>query len=120
MLPEFNAFSAFQFAMILYLTIADGLNNPIDITKLYSQNVMVRYLYTLFGAYNVFGSEVGMNLGLKTSVAVSAAMMLLLDLIPMYMQSKQDQKAVGFVPLFSQNSQSYMVVALFFYLYFMM
>ena len=98
MLSELSTFTFFQFGMILYLTVADGMNNPINISKLYSRNVMIRYLYTVFGAYNVFGSPFGMAMGLKSSVAVSLVMMILLDLIPMYLQPKEEQDEVGFVP----------------------
>lgn len=115
---ELANFSAFQMGMILYLTIADGMNNPFNITKLYSRNVLVRYLYTLFGAYNVFGSNVGMDLGFKPAVAVSMVMMILLDLIPRYLQPKDEQKKNEFVPFMSDNPQSLVVVALFMYLYY--
>ena len=81
MLEELKVFNFFKSAMILYLTIADGMNNPFKLQKLYSKHVLIRLAYTLFGAFNVFGSTVGMDLGFKTSVVVAAIMMVLLDLM---------------------------------------
>lgn len=118
MLNELTTFNAFQMLMILYLTVADGMHNPVNITKLYARNPLIRYAYTLFGAYNVFGSDVGMDLGWKTGVAVSIIMMLLLDAIPYFLSTPEELEASEFVPFLDSNWQSIAVAAIFAYLYF--
>ncbi len=117
MLKELVVFDFFRYVMILYLTIADGMNNPKKIQQYYAHNPLLRYAYTLFGAYNVFGSNVGMDLGFKTAVVVSGIMMVLLDLIPLFLSPKNQDEEYPFVPLFSKNIQSYIVAFLLVYLY---
>ena len=118
MLTEVNGFNAFQMLMILYLTIADGMHNPFNVTKLYTKYPLIRYAYTLFGAYNVFGSDVGMGLGWKTGVAVSIVMMLLLDAVPYFLSTPEELKESEFVPFLDLNWQSMSVAAILAYLYF--
>ena len=118
MFTELNTFSLFQLGMIVYLTIADGMNNPVKFGQLYAHKPLIRFIYTAFGAYNVFGSEVGMSLGIKPSLAVCAVMMIMLDVIPMFLQPKEEQDSMGFVPFFSMNVQTYIATAIFLYLYF--
>ena len=117
MIEELKVFNFFKSGMILYLTVADGMNNPLKLQKFYSKHVLVRLAYTLFGAFNVFGSTVGMDLGFKTSVVVAAIMMVLLDLIPKYMRNKDENKDVPFTPFISDNTQSYIAAGLLIYLY---
>lgn len=119
LLKELDVFNFFRYGMILYLTIADGMNNPWRIKELYAHNPLIRYAYTLFGAYNVFGSDVGMDLGFKTSVVVSGIMMILLDIIPIYLRDPKynEDEEFPFVPFFSANTQSYIVAFLLVFLY---
>ena len=117
MLDELKIFNFFKYSMILYLTIADGLNNPLRLQELYSKHVLIRLAYTLFGAFNVFGSTVGMDLGFKTSVLVTGIMMVLLDIIPKYLRNKDENKKVPFTPFLSANMQSYITIVLLVYLY---
>jgi hypothetical protein len=117
MLNELKVFNFFKTSMILYLTVADGLNNPVRLQKLYSKHVLIRLAYTLFGAFNVFGSTVGMDLGFKTSILVTAMMMVLLDLIPKYMRNKDEKNDVPFTPFLSANKQSYIAIGVLVYLY---
>lgn len=116
-LGDLVSLNAFQIGMIFYLTIADGMNNPVKIAELYAHNPLIRFLYSVFGAYNVFGSDVGMGLGFKKSLAVSAVMMILLDLIPMMIQPKSEQDEVKFVPFFSYNTQTYISILIFIFMY---
>lgn len=117
MLQELKAFNFFKFSMILYLTIADGMNNPLKIQKLYSKHVLIRLAYTLFGSFNVFGSTVGMDLGFKTSVVVAGIMMIILDLLPKYFRTPQENKNTPFTPFLSSNPQSFIAAGLLVYLY---
>lgn len=117
MLQELKAFNFFKSSMIFYLTIADGMNNPLKIQKLYSKHVLIRLAYTLFGSFNVFGSSVGMELGFKTSVVVAGIMMIILDLLPKYMRTPQEKKDIPFTPFLSSNPQSFIAAGLLVYLY---
>ena len=117
MLQELKAFNFFKFSMILYLSIADGMNNPLKIQKLYSKHVLIRLAYTLFGSFNVFGSSVGMDLGFKTSVVVAGIMMIILDLLPKYLRTPQENKNTPFTPFLSSNPQSFIAAGLLVYLY---
>lgn len=117
MFEELKKFNFITYTSILYLSIADGMNNPDRLRKLYSKHVLIRYGYTLFGAYNVFGSEFGMNLGFKSAVLISAIMMILLDLGPKYLRTKEEHQKLPFTPLFSKNLESYIVMGLIVYLY---
>jgi len=117
MLGELKIFNFFKYSMILYLTIADGMNNPSKLQKLYSKHVLIRLAYTLFGAFNVYGSTVGMDLGFKTSIIVATIMLVLLDLIPKYMRTKDEKKDIPFTPFLSANKQSYIAIGVLVYLY---
>lgn len=117
MIEELKVFNFFKSGMILYLTVADGMNNPLKLQKFYSKHVLVRLAYTLFGAFNVFGSTVGMDLGFKTSVVVTAIMMILLDLIPKYMRTPEENEKIPFTPFLSKNTQSFIAAGILVYLY---
>ena len=115
---ELKKLNLYKFLVIFYLVIADGLNNPNQIRKIYSKNVVVRYLYSLFGAYGVFGSDFGMNLGLKISYLISLFMMVLLDIIPNRYNTTEENKEYSFTPFLSNNKETYIVLGIFSLLYF--
>ena len=65
MFEELKKFNFVTYTSILYLSIADGMNNPDRLRQLYSKHVLIRYGYTLFGAYNVFGLSLCPSSGAK-------------------------------------------------------
>jgi hypothetical protein len=109
-----KGFNLFQFTYIFYLSVADGLYDPEKITSIYAGNVLFRWIYTLFGAYGVFGSKYGMNLGFRLSLVISLAMMVILDVIDHFMQTDQEKKA--YQPFISANPQSILVIIIFMFL----
>ena len=102
----------FRLIVVGYLAIADGMFNSVNITKLYAKHPLIRFAYTMFGAYNVFGSDVGMDLGFKMSVIACVAMMIILELIHRYIATEQERQDNEFVSFLSQHWQNYVVLGL--------
>ena len=117
-LQSLKKLDLYKVVIIIYLCIADGLFNPLNIKKFYSRNVLVRYLYTLMGSFGLLGGELGLGLGLPVAVVVSMIMMFILEFVHNYLATDEEKKEAEYQSFLSNNPQSFIVIAIFFSLLF--